>query len=65
MKFNPKFGLEENFEPIKRSNPNLVQVKDIWMDPTTGDAYFIIEDNIVDFSNNLLYNNYIKKENHF
>lgn len=65
--FKPRYGTKEAFEKvIRKNNPNLVNIKEIWMDNETGTTYFIInenpQDNLIDFSNNLFYNNNIEIE---
>lgn len=65
--FRPRYGTKEAFENIiRKNNSNLVNIKEIWMDNETGATYFIINENeqkdLVDFSNNLLYNNNIEIE---
>lgn len=65
--FKPRYGTKEAFENIiRKNNPNLISVKEIWMDKETGTTYFIINEDkqkdIIDFSNNLFYNNNIEIE---
>ena len=65
--FRPRYGTKEAFEnTIRKNNPNLISIKEIWMDTETGTTYFIINEDkqkdIFDFSNNLFYNNNIEIE---
>lgn len=65
--FKPRYGTKEAFEnTIRKNNPNLINIKEIWMDKETGTTYFIINEDkqkdIFDFSNNLFYNNNIEIE---
>lgn len=65
--FKPRYGTKEAFENIiRKNNPNLINIKEIWMDKETGTTYFIINEDkqkdIIDFSNNLFYNNNIEIE---
>lgn len=65
--FRPRYGTKEAFEnTIRKNNPNLINIKEIWMDTETGTTYFIINEDkqkdIIDFSNNLFYNNSIEIE---
>ena len=65
--FKPRYGTKEAFENIiRKNNPNLISIKEIWMDKETGTTYFIINEDkqkdIIDFSNNLFYNNNIEIE---
>lgn len=66
--FKVASGTKQSFYVnVKPKNPHLVKVKEIWLDRESGYTYFIYdetnnEDNLIDFSNNLLYNNNIEIE---
>lgn len=65
--FKPRYGTKETFENIiRKNNPNLINIKEIWLDKETGTTYFIINEDkwkdLIDFSNNLFYNNNIEIE---
>lgn len=43
--FKPRYGTKETFENIiRKNNPNLINIKEIWMDKETGTTYFIINE---------------------
>ena len=63
--FKPMIGTKSSFENIKSNYKDLVQIEEIWMDRDTGGTFFIIKEDNIDFSNNILYNNSIKEEEIF
>ena len=58
-------GMRKDFyTKVKPNRPNLIRIKELWVDKETGHTYFVYdeantEDNLIDFSNNLFYNNNI------
>ena len=60
--FKVASGTRKNFYTnVKPNNPNLIRIKELWVDTKTGYTYFIYDDKdeLFDFSNNLFYNNNI------